>query len=384
MGSFFSNVHIKKQNEVGVETVASCLIQGMEQAGYKQADKEEFKAMIAIFAPKEGDWITVASDVIQWESAEEVSAYLTPFSKDIGTDVLAVSCFDSDYLFINWINAKRKVDAWMNVGKSPEIPCPRRTNAAAWKKVIKQHEPLKRLRKEAYVFAEEFMEPFGALIGLPAAQGCLTQEMFGVDIGAAETCTLYFAEEERQEEQQEELPELWNMAVPFLPYRMEEEGFVSAINRGGRSKGLGIGIYIEGKKEDEITFSDVKLCTDFEKRPLNIRPITLEKRQLANGEWAYWWEDENLPLRPKISGERNRELRELGRSMTLWFTPHGNPRKAMDIAVTFVPLENRIKGQCTWCCWWKYGSKAAFIQANNEQLKRGSGIFLNPDDYDLD
>ena len=51
-------------------------------------------------------------------------------------------------------------------------------------------------QKEAYVFAEEFMEPFGALIGLPAAQGCLTQEMFGVDIGAAETCTLYFAEEE--------------------------------------------------------------------------------------------------------------------------------------------------------------------------------------------
>lgn len=244
MGSFFSNVHIKKQNEVGVETVASCLIQGMEQAGYKQADKEEFEAMIAIFAPKEGDWITVASDVIQWESAEEVSAYLTPFSKDIGTDVLAVSCFDSDYLFINWINAKRKVDAWMNVGKSPEIPCPRRTNAAAWKKVIKQYEPLKRLRKEAHVFAEEFMEPFGALIGLPAAQGCLTQEMFGVDIGVAETCTLYFAEEERQEE----LPELWYMCVPLLPYRMEEKNFVSAINRGGRSKGLGIGIYIEGKK----------------------------------------------------------------------------------------------------------------------------------------
>ena len=47
--------------------MASCLIQGMEQAGYEQADKEEFKAMIAIFAPKEGDWITVASDVIQWE-----------------------------------------------------------------------------------------------------------------------------------------------------------------------------------------------------------------------------------------------------------------------------------------------------------------------------
>ena len=128
----------------------------------------------------------------------------------------------------------------------------------------------------------------------------------------------------------------------------------------------------------------MKLCTDHEKRPLNIRPITLEKRQLANGEWVYWWEDESLPLRPKISGERNRELRELGRSMTLWFIPHGNPRKALDIAVTFVPLANSIKGQCTWCCWWKYGSKAAFIKANNEQLKRGSGIFLNPDDYDLD
>ena len=122
MGSFFSNVHIKKQNEVGVETVASCLIQGMEQAGYKQADKEEFEAMIAIFAPKEGDWITVASDVIQWESAEEVSAYLTPFSKDIGTDVLAVSCFDSDYLFINWINAKRKVDASDECGQKPGDP----------------------------------------------------------------------------------------------------------------------------------------------------------------------------------------------------------------------------------------------------------------------
>ena len=48
------------------------------------------------------------------------------------------------------------------------------------------------------------------------------------------------------------------------------------------------------------------------------------------------------PAQDKRRAEQ--ELRELGRSMTLWFTPHGNPRKAMDIAVTFVPLENRIKG----------------------------------------
>ncbi len=47
------------------------------------------------------------------------------------------------------------------------------------------------------------------------------------------------------------------------------------------------------------------------------------------------------PAQDKRRAEQ--ELRELGRSMTLWFTPHGNPRKAMDIAVTFVPLENRIK-----------------------------------------
>ncbi len=53
----------------------------------------------------------------------------------------------------------------------------------------------------------------------------------------------------------------------LLPYRMEEEGFVSAINRGGRSKGLASAFISREKKRDEITFSDVKLCTDFEKRP---------------------------------------------------------------------------------------------------------------------
>lgn len=148
---------------------------------------------------------------------------------------------------------------------------------------------------------------------------------------------------------------------------------------------------MNSKEDLDVMFKDVFLEYDLGKSPRTRIPIELEKCQMKDGRWMYWWEDRNFQIPPKVNQElgliKVMKL-ESKRKFGIRFTPYGNSRKFLDIRVVFIPLENRIDGQCTWCVWNKsYHSKREYIESSNKNWT-GFGAnwekqILNPDDYDL-
>ncbi|MBP5294861.1 MAG: hypothetical protein J6Y95_03995, partial [Lachnospiraceae bacterium] len=67
---------------------------------------------------------------------------------------------------------------------------------------------------------------------------------------------------------------------------------------------------------------------------------------------------------------------EFKREFGVRFTPEGNERKRLDIAVFLIPLKNYEEGQCGWCVWWPFKSKKAFIENHNRTW--GTGLFSGP------
>lgn len=128
--------------------------------------------------------------------------------------------------------------------------------------------------------------------------------------------------------------------------------------------------------------------------PRKTIPLQLEKRKTQNGQWIYYAELPEFPIREGVKEDlpwKRKSAEEQKREFGVRFTPEGNPRKLLDITVHFIPLKNP-EGQCGWCVWWYYGSKRAFIEEYNQswneilQMHHSTdGIdLLNIDDYDLD
>ncbi|MBR5745907.1 MAG: hypothetical protein IKX92_01455 [Clostridia bacterium] len=165
------------------------------------------------------------------------------------------------------------------------------------------------------------------------------------------------------------------------------------INTGGKSKGIAIafsGSYIE--KED-VRFRDVQLEYSLDQHPRKTIPLSLEKKQTQTGQWIYYAELPDFPIREGVKEglpwkRKSDEVRK--RQFGVRFTPEGNPRKLLDITVHFIPLKNP-EGQCGWCVWMYSGSKRAYIEEYNRswgeiiEKYHAQGIkLLNPSDYDLD
>ena len=391
MGSWFSNLHIRKNELLSKGTIIAYITKIMAQRQYTLVpSEEEADAAFAIVTGKDSQWYSVYSDLFNFENPKAFTEYAAPMSEELGTDILGIACFDSDYLYLNLVGAAGKVDAWACIGSAAGLGIRRRTNLTAWKQKVDHFDHFQASVKQKYVFAEEILGQIENCIHLPLDYAMASYEYLadlGLEDGAA---CLYFKLPEAMKSQ--EPPRLFQRTASLMPCRLGEPATVEAVNEGGASTGLSvffIGPYVE---HEELTFSDVCIVR-FKNNQTESFPIELKKVQLTDGQWAYYYHDPGYRIPPKAD-ERlpvtKRWRIESQRQIVVRFIPHGNPRKVLDITVVLVPDRNP-QGQTGWNVWYRFGSKKAFIEHYNNniikycksgKLPNWENLLLREEDFD--
>ena len=388
MGWFFSNLHVHKTAEYDADFFQSTLTEILNAKGYvKKNSPDEADLSLSIYDAG-GKWVSVCSDGLDFYTEETIRDICNPLSESLSADVLTVSCFDSDCLILNRVNKKLDVVAWAKTGNYPELKI--RSTPARWKDIVTDIAQWKSVLTQKYVFAEDALDGLEPLLGLTSGQGRFCDELITEQFTEG-VQTLYFNLPESASKA--EPPKLSFTSPSLMPCEIGKDQCYFVINTGGKTKGVAIafsGSYVE---QEKIRFRDVQLEYNLDGYPRKTIPIQLEKRQMQNGQWIYYAELRDFPIREGVkeglSWKRKSE-EEWKRQFGVRFTPEGDPRKLLDITVHFIPLKNP-EGQCGWCAWRWYGSKRAYIEEYNrtwgENVKEhhAQGIkLLNPDDYDLD
>lgn len=364
MGSWFSNLHIRKRDSVTTETVVSCIHSIMALHGYEPATSEsDADGTVAVITVPGSQWISVCSEQLAHDDSESCKRIAMPISEQLCTDVLGIACFDSDYLYLNLFNAQEQADAWVGIGKGKEVGIDRRTGVTAWKKKVMDYPAFSAAAKQKYVCTEQFLTQAERCLALPAVQGMVTlreAELLG------KTEMLHFRLKEDSVIPQ--TPELvLNYYDSLLPCLVDRCSKLSIYSVGMESYGLSVYFSGFGVEDGTLTFSEVCLG-----RNRRLVPITLEKMQLSDGQWVYGYHDPYFPIPAGPSRRLKREKRwelMVERGIYLEFVPRGDSRKTLDITVTVVPDQNP-EGQIQWNVWKPWGSKGAFIVHHNKTWKR--------------
>lgn len=364
MGSWFSNLHIRKKDLVTREAVVSCIGDIMARRGYETAASEsDADGTVTVISTAEGQWISVFSEQLAHDDSDSCKAIAMPISEQLCTDVLGISCFDSDYLYLNLLNAAEQTDAWVGIGNGKDIGIDRRTGVTAWKKKVADYPAFSAAAKQKYVCAEEFLTQAEPSLGLPAVQGMVTH----ADADLLEkTESLYFRMKEDPAIPESPILELcrYDEGIPCLADRCSKLNIFSV---GTEACGLSVYLSGPGVEDGTLTFSDVYLGSIVQQQP-----ITLEKMQLSDGQWAYGYSDPGFPIPagpPKrLKGEKQ-WLLMVKNAIVLKFIPRGDSRKTLDITVTVLP-DHCPEGQARWNVWESWGSKGAFIAYHNKLWKK--------------
>lgn len=396
MGSWFSNISIRKKDGLDIEAVKEAVCGIMAQRNYLPADSEEdADEACAILSLEGSQWFTVCSGALGFEEPEKFSRLGLPVSKTLNTDVLGISCFDSDYIYLNLLNAAEKVDAWAGVGVAAVTDITRRTNLPKWESKVANLELFKKAVKDKYVFAEEVLGEVEPCLGLPKEQSRCEPDL--VDELAPEGTVQYLhfklsdkpsASEEKQvriEKPRLNLEIEGDWGKPCAP---ETKSTLYLKNEGGGAKGLSIYFIGPYVKNDEITFSDTVLWR-WKGDNLESHPVELQKTCMPDGKWAYYYHDPDYEILPKLGAiDRRLPLKQqlqMDRDQYIIFTfvPHGNGRKALDVTIVFAPDENP-EGKANWNVWKDRGfkSKKAYFDFYNA-IPNGLG-FWKPRREDFD
>lgn len=372
MGSWFSNIHIRKSETATTESAAACVKDLMASKGYQlAASKGEADGAVALVSEGDSQWISVYSDLITHDDPESCAAIASPISEKLHTDVLGISCFDSDYLYLNLINVDEKTNAWIGIGKGRELGIARRNNVAAWKKRVSDYSGFSAKAKIQYILADEFLYSASQHLGLPAERSAAVLTDWTNSGSNARVVYLYFSRPEEDRERVE-----FAHYSSSLPCLVGRESHLIAINIGAQSQGMSVyflGPYVE---HEEITFENV-----FIRHQGTCTPVELTKVQFPDGQWAYCYHDPQIVIPPKVAGRMSKEKRyslERMRWFAVYFTPRGNSRKTLDISVAFVPDE-KTEGYTVWNVWKPRGSKKAFIEYHNKIWKQVRAVEGNSD-----
>ncbi len=388
MGWFFSNLHINKSSGFDTNAFPLLLTEVLSAQGFQlKNDPEESDFSISVFDAG-GKWLSLCSDGLDFYTDESIQTICNPLSERLSTDIMTVSCFDSDCLLLNRINRKLDVVAWAKIGSYPELKV--RSTPARWKDLVSDEALWKSILKQKNVFAEESLKCIEPLLGLESGQGHFCDELISEEF-AERVITCYFALPESISKTPP--PKLTIPLYDLMPCKIGKDHCCFVVNTGKKTKGVAIafsGNYVE---HEEISFRDVQLEYALDQYPRKIIPLQLEKRKTQTGQWIYYAELPNFPIGEGVKEGlpwRRKFDAEFKRKFGVRFTPEGNPRKLLDITVHFIPLKNP-EGQCGWCVWWHNGSKRAYIEAYNRtwgeivQKHHPADVELyNVDDFDLD
>lgn len=366
MGSRFSNLHIRKNGLIEEDTIIEQLTQVMGAQQYlPTASNADADCALVILSEEASQWYSVYSDFLAFDDPEAYAELAKPLSSALHTDILGIACFDSDYLYLNLMNAEDETDAWLGIGSAAGLGIKRRSGLRPWKKKVADYKAFSEKAKGNYTFAEDFLSEIAHCLTLPEQISNASYEDLADMDGTQQIKYLYFKLSDgfKNHAPVQLVPGIY----PKTPCCIGSRAVVEARNMGGASKGLSIyfsGPYVE---LDEITFSDVCFLVRKE-RSHEVIPIDLTKEQLPDGQWVYAYHAPNYRIPPKPDerlSARKRSRLEIEQSILIRFVPHGNPRKTLDITVAIVP-DKHPEGQTCWNVWHPYGSKQAFIEDYNK------------------
>jgi hypothetical protein len=292
MGLFFSNVHIKKNEQFNSETLIEMLKQQMTAKGHiEQKSADDAEISICIYNSEESDWVTVASDYFNFSDAESTKAAAMPFSEKFETDVIASACADSDFIIMNLINSKQNRDGWVNAGNFYG-PKPRRTSLAPWKSVVSDYEKFCETVKSNQVFAEDILYESAEFLGMNSEQ-CALQPDSETLTESTKLTMLYFSS---GAEENKELPKLEIRLFNLMPCKLGENQVVFVNNKGGRSKGVAVMFWGGFVENDDIIIENATFESDYGSDKRKVIPITLKKVKCIDGQMALVWEDKNFNI----------------------------------------------------------------------------------------
>lgn len=364
MGSWFSNLNIRRGGAVAVDAVARVLERMLAERGYEAVESaEDADGVLALLAGGDSEWITVCTDLLPLEEPEQFAPLGNALSAQLHADVLGIACFDSDYLWLNLLNADENADGWLGIGSGRELGFTRRNKLTPWKKKVRDYARFAQSAGENHIVADGFLYDNADNLGLPREQSSMGVRYLEEAAPERVAARLYFRQrEELRVTEQVELGHYENN-LPCLP---GYENHLSAINLGAAGTGLTIWFLVPGGDPEAVTFENVRLRQDQQ-----FMPIELAWAQMPDGRWAWHWHDPELPVLPAVTGrmkqEKRREL-EAQRRFTIHFTPQGNTRKMLDIQIGFVP-DGNPHGGTWWNVWKKYGSREDFIKHHNRTWK---------------
>ncbi len=380
MGSWFSNLHIRKKEGISLKQILDVFKEMMEKAGYQfAASAETADCGLAVLSGEQSDWFSIYSDAFSFEEPEKFVKLGLPCGQQLHTDVLGISCMDSDYLYLNLLNPDENMDGWICTGSGKAAGIQRRRSPAQWKEKVADYPSFLAKVSAKYDCAEELLDKIADNLKLPANRSNMDYSWLEDFALQEQAACLFF---KLPETEQKELPRFVMQSYSLMPCKMGKESVVSCNNAGGKSRGVSvyfIGDYVE---KDEITFTDVQWQQYKRDNEWEYCPIALEKVQLADGNWAYRGHDPDYRIPPKVNPALP-PMKQLNtsyeREITVRFTPQGNERKRLDIAVVFVPDENPA-GQVGWVVWAHAGSKESFLREHNEWLKKVAPQEVIPED----
>ena len=350
MGSTFSNISIRRKPLLTVETVAESLSTILMDRGFIRASEKSADISFAVFSLPSSQWFTVCENGMLFDDFNDQLDIANQLSTKLNSDTLRISCFDSDYLFLNLLNPQKKLDAWASVGSRAGLDIRRRTGLSAWKAHISDISAFKQALKRQYVFAEELLEEISAELNLPYQQSFSVFDYLTETLPIGAITYLYFSMPAIQAST--EPPMLSHYTYELTPCTSGHPTVVSCINKGGAGKG--VEIFIMGKciEHYDITFTEVTLAYWNRAKQQNHIPVILEKREMPDCSIGYYGVVKNFLIPEKVSTSLPQAVQSKKESdPSFWFrcVPQYNHSSSVKIKIVVRPIQNP-DGAVEWQC----------------------------------
>lgn len=350
MGSTFSNISIRKNPFLTQEIVTEALSTTLMDKGFIRSTEESADISFAVFSLPSSQWFTVCENGMLFDDFNEQLDIANLLSTKLNSDTLRISCFDSDYIYLNLLNPQKKLDAWASVGNSTGLGIRRRTGVSAWKATVSDVSKFKQALKKQYIFAEELLEEISTELELPHAQSFSEFDYLANTLPGVDITYLYFSMPSSHSSA--ELPTLEHYTYGLMPCTSGRPTVVSCINKGGTGKGIGIFILGKSIEHYDITFTEVTLAYWNRSRQQDHTPVVLEKRQMSDGSIGYYGEVRNFRIPEKVSSALPQAVRVKKESdLHFWFrcVPQYADTVSVRLSIIVRPIQNP-DGGIEWRC----------------------------------
>ena len=350
MGSTFSNISIRKNSFLTKEMVAESLSTILIDRGFIRSTEESADISFAVFSLPSSQWFTICENEMLFDDFNEQLDIANILAKKLNSDTLRISCFDSDYIYLNLLNPQKKLDAWASVGNSTGLGIRRRTGVSAWKAIFSDVSKFKQAIKKHYIFAEEVLKEISAELELPHAQSFSEFDYLADSLPSCDITYLYFSMPASHSST--EPPTLEHYTYGLMPCNSGCPTVVSCINKGGAGKGVEIFILGKSIEHYDITFTEVTLAHWNRSRQQDHTPVVLEKKRMSDGSMGYYGEVRNFRIPEKVSSALPSAVRVKKESdLHFWFrcVPQYADTVSVKLRIIVRPIQNP-DGGVEWRC----------------------------------